>query len=94
MSVSCPPLRYSPHPYVSGESTRLVLEYKNKLQLSDAEQTRLNGSVDRLKGQVARYKTQMDEMASPPWREAKSIAICRRNERTNYSRRKGANRER
>ncbi|XP_003382638.1 PREDICTED: leucine-rich repeat flightless-interacting protein 2-like [Amphimedon queenslandica] len=44
------------------ESTRLVSEYKNKLQLSDAENTRLEGTVERLKGQVVRYKTQLEEM--------------------------------
>lgn len=30
---------------LTGESTRLVSEYKNKLQLSEAENTRLEGTV-------------------------------------------------
>ncbi len=31
--------------YVAGESTRLVSEYKNKLQLADSETARLQGIV-------------------------------------------------
>ena len=71
-----------------GESTRLVSEYKNKLQIADSETTRLEGivsvtlafmvimhlvsvsvsvwywQVERLKGQVARQKSQLEDMVS------------------------------
>lgn len=44
------------------ESTRLVSEYKNRLQLAEAETTRLEGTIERLKGQVVRCKSQLEDM--------------------------------
>ena len=43
-------------------STRMVSEYKTKLQIAEADNTRLDGMVTRLKGQVTRYKTQVKEL--------------------------------
>jgi chromosome segregation ATPase len=43
-------------------STRMVSEYKTKLQISEAENSRLDGTVTRLKGQVERYKNQIKEL--------------------------------
>lgn len=43
-------------------STRMVSEYKSKLQIAESENTRLDGTVTRLKGQVDRYKNQIKEL--------------------------------
>ena len=40
----------------------MVSEYKTKLQIAEADNTRLDGMVTRLKGQVTRYKTQVKEL--------------------------------
>jgi chromosome segregation ATPase len=43
-------------------STRMVSEYKTKLQISEAENSRMDGTVTRLKGQVERYRNQIKEL--------------------------------
>lgn len=43
-------------------STKLVSEYKTKLQISEAENSRLDALASRLQSQVTRYKNQVKEL--------------------------------
>lgn len=44
------------------ESTRLVVEYKSKLQIAEAENQRLDGTVQRLEHQIKRLKGQIENL--------------------------------
>ena len=56
-----PPLPSSPLSHI-GESTRLVVEYKSKLQIAEAENQRLDGTVQRLEHQIKRLKGQIENL--------------------------------
>ena len=60
-SAPSPPLP-SPPLALIGESTRLVVEYKSKLQIAEAENQRLDGTVQRLEHQIKRLKGQIENL--------------------------------
>jgi chromosome segregation ATPase len=44
------------------ESTKLVMEYKSKLQIAEAERQRLEGTIQRLEHQTKRFKGQVENL--------------------------------
>ena len=49
------------HKDILAVSSRMVSEYKTKLQIAETELARAEAQMERLKGQANRYKTQLEE---------------------------------
>ncbi|KAL5496992.1 hypothetical protein EMCRGX_G013374 [Ephydatia muelleri] len=49
------------HKDILAASSRMVSEYKTKLQIAETELARAEAQMERLKGQANRYKTQLEE---------------------------------